>query len=212
MNLFVIGDVHGCCRTFKNILQHWHPDQEILIQLGDLIDRGNHIPETIKLARALQLKHKQVFFLKGNHEALAIEHTEKGSGNWFERFGKKVLWQYQLCERDFRADVEWFKQMPLYWENDAIFVSHAGIGHSSFCMDENHREGILWNRDSLKNIGKLQIIGHTPQKKINYTEQSHSWNIDTGAYMGKYLSGIKLNQEGKVLETISIPTMHSDVE
>ena len=165
MNLFIIGDVHGCYHTFRSLLQYWEPEHEVLIQLGDLIDRGNYVPETIQLARELQQKHSNIVFLKGNHEGLAIEYFDHNSGNWYERFGKKVLWQYQLKERDVKADMDWFKQMPLYWENENIFVSHAGISNSPHCMDEQSREGILWNRDALKNTGKLQVIGHTPQKK-----------------------------------------------
>ncbi len=212
MNIFVIGDVHGCYNTFRKLINYWNPQEELLIQLGDLIDRGNFVPETIQLAKEIQARHPSAVFLKGNHESLAIQHQLHHTGLWYERFGKKVLWQYQLNENDFGKDVEWFKKMPLYWENDFVFISHAGICNSSNCLDELHEEGILWNRSPLKNIGKIQIIGHTPQKQITFTECSNSWNIDTGAYMGKKLSGIKLTPTGELLEKISIPTLDKDVE
>ena len=211
MNLFVIGDVHGCCKTFQSLLEHWDCNNEILIQLGDLIDRGNHVPQTVKLVRAIQKKYHNAFFLKGNHEAAAIGYLNNKTNNWHERFGKDVLWQYALNESDFTNDVEWFKQMPLYWENEYVFVSHAGISKSLFCMEESHPEGILLNRGILKNIGKLQVIGHTPQKKASYMANSNSWNIDTGAFMGKKLTGIKLKENGEFIELISQATFNADV-
>ena len=44
MNLFVVGDIHGCYYTWRQLLLHWQPAQERLIQLGDLVDRGKYSP------------------------------------------------------------------------------------------------------------------------------------------------------------------------
>jgi serine/threonine protein phosphatase 1 len=62
--------------------------------------------------------------------------------------------------------------------------------------------GVLWNRSPLKNIGKLQIIGHTPTDRPKYDMTSNAWNIDTGAaYLG-YLTGVKIKSNGEVSEFI----------
>ena len=62
MNLFIVGDIHGCYYTFKSLLQrYWDEKNEVLIQVGDLIDRGNHTPQTIMYCKELQQKHKAVF-------------------------------------------------------------------------------------------------------------------------------------------------------
>ncbi|QNP51115.1 metallophosphoesterase [Hymenobacter qilianensis] len=75
MNLFIVGDVHGCYFTFLELLQHWNPAREMLIQVGDLVDRGNFSPETVAAAISLNLKHpKQTVFLKGNHEAGMLKY------------------------------------------------------------------------------------------------------------------------------------------
>lgn len=212
MNLFIIGDIHGCFKTFKSLLNRWDKKNELLIQLGDLIDRGNHSPETVKLARELKSNYSNTVFLKGNHEILAIQNLKNTKSKWFSMYGRDVMWQYQLEERDFANDVEWFKTLPNYWENDAVFVSHAGVSESPDWADENDPKGILWNRAPLKNLGKLQIIGHTPQKKGPvYEQKSHHWNIDTGAYLGKQLSGIKLSDTGELLDIISVNTVSSDI-
>jgi serine/threonine protein phosphatase 1 len=70
MNYFVIGDVHGCYYTFKNMInKNWNKEIEIVIQLGDLIDRGRNSPHMVQFARQLSADFPdQVMFLKGNHE------------------------------------------------------------------------------------------------------------------------------------------------
>ena len=34
MNLLIIGDVHGCFHTFSELLTHWRPATEYLIQVS----------------------------------------------------------------------------------------------------------------------------------------------------------------------------------
>ena len=69
MNFFVIADVHGCLHTFRELLTHWRPAEETLVQLGDLVDRGNYSPEVVELCRQLSQDFpEKTVFLKGNHD------------------------------------------------------------------------------------------------------------------------------------------------
>lgn len=214
MNLFIVGDIHGCYNSFKSLLNNWNKETDLLIQLGDLIDRGNNNPQTIKLCRELQEKNGAIF-LKGNHELMAIRHydgieTEK----WYNKFGKAVYWQYQLEGRDLQSDINWLKTLPNCWENEHLFISHAGISNSLFCMDETHAEGLLWNKGPIKKLNKTQVIGHTPHKnkKALFMEESNCWNVDTGAYLGHHLSAIKLSEKGELIDLFSVKTASSDIE
>lgn len=215
MNLFVIGDVHGCYETFLKMLAHWDKEQEILIQLGDLIDRGNKSPEVVKLARQLKSEYPdQAVFLKGNHEYEIIEHiVHPPNHNWLMQGGRETLDQYLRIGRDIMDDVNWLRTMPLFWENEAVFVSHAGIGRlSSNPFNEKDVSSILWNRGPLKNIRKLQIIGHTPISSPIYETLGNSWNIDTAAVFGNYLTGMKIKQNGDILEWVNIKTDKRDMK
>ncbi|MFJ8063546.1 metallophosphoesterase family protein [Psychrobacillus sp. NPDC096426] len=215
MNLFVIGDVHGCYETFLKMIEQWNKETEILIQLGDLIDRGNGSPQVVKLARQLQKENMdQAVFIKGNHEYEMIEHiTNPPNNNWLMQSGSETLHQYLAAGQDILDDVEWFQTMPLYWGNDHVFISHAGISESaSNPFNEPSQHGILWNRGPLKNIQKLQIIGHTPCDSPIYNEQSNSWNIDTAAVFGNKLTGVKLKQTGEIMEWINIKTDTRDMK
>lgn len=215
MNLFVIGDIHGCYETFLKMLEQWDNQNEILIQLGDLIDRGNRSPEVVELARQLKDTYEdQVIFLKGNHEYEMTEHiSNPPNNNWLRQGGKETLQQYLQLNRDVRDDVKWFKTLPLFWENTAVFVSHAGI--SEFSINpfiESDELGILWNRGPLKNIQKLQIIGHTPSDSPKYDARSNSWVIDTAAVFGNKLTGVKLKETGEIIEWINIKTDKRDIK
>lgn len=69
--------------------------------------------------------------------------------------------------------------------------------------EDNFEYGILWNRKELKNIGKLQIIGHTPHELQSplINTISNSLNIDSGCCYGRGLTGIVMNDNGELLET-----------
>lgn len=179
--MLIIGDVHGCYYTFKLMVESfWDKKNERLIQLGDLIDRGNYSPETFAYARELQNEHPDtVTFLKGNHEFEIIDHFKSGPNeNWLRQCGRVTLEQYDVSDMSVMNDVEWFNDLPLSWENDRVFISHAGIAENALDpFDEESDEGVLWNRTKLKNIGKLQVIGHTPTAggKPEYNESSNVW-------------------------------------
>ena len=120
------------------------------------------------------------------------------------------------------------KNSPLYFNIPDCFISHAGISiqYDKF-LPKNFKEnldildqfimndlrsdrGILWTRDPLLDIGKLQVIGHTKQQEITLVEDSHSVYIDTGACVGNKLSAIIVH-ESNIIETIDEKTHLNDI-
>jgi len=216
MNLLIVGDIHGCYHTFRKLLvNYWDEENDILIQVGDIIDRGKYSPETVRYCRELSLKFpNKVVFLKGNHEYEITEHYYNGpNDNWLRQCGKETLRQYENNKFSIEEDINWFSKMPLYWSNEKIFVSHAGIAKDCINpFNETDEQSVIWNRSELKNIGKLQVIGHTPSKNNEpiYNKKSNSWNIDTGSGYEGNLTGIRLSMEGTLLEVIKIKTLKMD--
>lgn len=86
-------------------------------------------------------------------------------------------------------------------------------GDTNNPFDADNRDGVVWTRQSLQNLGKVQIVGHTPTQsgKPEYDLRSNSWYIDTGACFSGCLSAIKLNSQGKVIEIYSIETCSQDL-
>lgn len=212
----VIGDVHGCLNTFKKLLdEYWDKERDLLIQVGDLIDRGKFSPETVEFCKELELQYaKKAIFLKGNHEVEIIEHYYNGPHhNWLRQCGKETMKQYEISEVDLKEHINWFSKMPLYWSNERVFVSHAGVAENCLTpFDESDSQSVIWNRESLKNIGKLQVVGHTPceNNESYYEEKSNTWNIDTGAGYGGNLTALRLTMDGSLLEVIKMRTLAQD--
>jgi serine/threonine protein phosphatase 1 len=214
MRFFVIGDVHGCYYTFRALLREWNQESEMLVQLGDLIDRGKNSPQMVALARTLSEENPTgVRFLKGNHEYEMQQHFFNGpNANWLRQGGAGTIKQYENEKRDGKNDVEWLSRLPLFFESRHLYISHAGISEAARDpFVEGNEYGILWNRSRLKNIGKMQVIGHTPGEEPLYDSWANAWNIDTGAVYGRYLTGVKISEEGEVLEFLRVETDARDL-
>jgi len=217
MNLFVIGDVHGCYYTWRGLLQHWQPAKEMLVQAGDLIDRGNFSSATVASAMALQQRHPDTTtFLKGNHEASFLAHCGPDGPYpaWLEWGGRMTLHEYlQLSPEVQQAHLDWLTQRPLYWENEHLFISHAGISDTTDPMVESNPDGVLWRRGPLRDIGRRQVVGHTPTPDGQplFDDKANVLYLDTGAYMGRGLTGVRLSAVGEVLDVINMPTHPDDI-
>ncbi len=213
--IFVVGDVHGCLYTFAELLKRWNIEREVLVQLGDLICGGNHSPEVVALMRRLEHQYGQerVVTLLGNHEQSAIEYYEHQTRTeWLQQSGAQVLAAYAQRGYSLAADIEWFRARPLFWETNAVFISHAGIGSTDDPYNPRDRRGVVWNRGPLQNIGKLQIVGHVPMDEPTYSRTEHCWRIDTNARRGNKLSALRLDAQGNVEEIISIPVVEADFQ
>src|SRR5262249_24293466 len=80
-----IADIHGDLDAFVGILQraqlidpgkHWAGGRAILVQIGDLLDRGPKVRDVMDLLMSLQREAQRqggrVVVLMGNHEAMNL--------------------------------------------------------------------------------------------------------------------------------------------
>lgn len=215
MNLFIVGDVHGCFHTFSGLLKRWNPATDHLLQVGDLVDRGTLIPKTVALAKQLSEQYPATTFLLGNHEAEMLRHygPEGPSRGWLKSGGRSTAEQYQHQPKLLAQHLPWLQQRPLFWQNDHVLVSHAGISNSANALDPNSADGLLWARGPLKRLDKLQVVGHTPSEDgaPMHDPDSHTLYIDTGAVFGRCLTGVRLSPTGAVLDIFLHPTDPRDL-
>ncbi|MDO7886403.1 metallophosphoesterase [Hymenobacter cheonanensis] len=217
MDFFVIGDVHGCLHTLRELLTHWRPAEETLVQLGDLVDRGNYSPAVVELCRQLSQDFpEKTIFLQGNHDWGMAEHLGPDGPYraWLSWGGRATLQQYQQHRTWLAEHAAWLSQRPLYWRNDYIVFSHAGFADVVDPLDPNSNDGVLWRRGPLRNLELLQVVGHTPTASHapEYVEASNTIYLDTGAAQGYCLTALRLRETGEVLETVAIPTHEADFQ
>jgi serine/threonine protein phosphatase 1 len=225
----IIGDIHGCYFTlvelYKKIIVAY-PNIPVYT-VGDLVDRGNHSYETVNF-----VMENHIYFTPGNHDYMFYHFFKEPSSvfarSWFFNGNETTLESYENREVEMFKHIEFIKNSPLYFNIPDCFISHAGISiqYDKF-LPKNYKDnldlldqlimnelrsdrGILWTRDPLLDIGKLQVIGHTKQQEITLVEDSHSVYIDTGACVGNKLSAIIVH-ESKIIETIDEKTHLNDI-
>lgn len=205
MNYFIVGDIHGCYFTFRELLdKHWDTEKEKLIILGDFVNKGKHTFAVIEFLMNLQSLHrKNMVILKGNNEYLFEEYYRDS----INLISKQKFENYNL---DYIQTLNWMGKLPHHWQNGVVYTSHAGIPEDAeFPMMEDNLEE-LFNRKPLKNIGKRQFIGHIVTDEPAYDEVSDAWYLDTGAGFGKKLSAAKVDADGNVNGLFTIEVHDKD--
>ena len=196
----VIGDIHGCYYTlvelYKKIVKKY--PRIMVVTVGDMVDRGNHSRDVINFIIENNIK-----FTPGNHDYMFYHFFKEPSSvfarSWLFNGSESTLESYEHYENDIFAHIDLISKAPLYMDLDDCFISHAGVSKTyrkflpndykdnlsvlepMIIDDLKSDKGILWNRDSLLDLGKLQVVGHTKQSQITVVEESNSWYIDTGA-------------------------------
>ncbi|SFP72255.1 metallophosphoesterase family protein [Hymenobacter arizonensis] len=216
MNIFIVGDVHGCFHTFGEVLTHWQPATDHLIQVGDLVDRGRYVVETVELARQLSEAHpSSTTFLMGNHEQGMLRHFGPAGPypSWLLWGGRSTLEQYKCQPKKLALHLPWLAERPLHWQNDHLLVSHAGLADSPHANDPTHPDGLLWRRGPLKKLNKLQVVGHTPTPKGQPLTDTatNTLYIDTGAFLRRHLTAVRLSPTAELLDIVSVRTHRQDV-
>lgn len=225
----VIGDIHGCFHTLVKLvdqLDRYFPNVPIY-SVGDLIDRGNFSFEVVEL-----FLERKIFFSPGNHDLMFVDHFRNPNSlfarSWFSNGAITTLRSYQNRVNKIDEHINYIISMPLFFNNDDCFISHAGISSrfdnvidDSVIKDDKKLlnvfnqtlesdYGILWCRERLLNIGKLQVVGHTRMPEPKYDSQSNSIYIDCGAVSGNKLVAVII-ENGKVFEYLWTRTELIDI-
>ncbi|MGB0176320.1 MAG: metallophosphoesterase family protein, partial [Owenweeksia sp.] len=161
MKILVIGDVHGCYHTLKALVdKYWDPDEQILIQLGDLINKGPHSGKCIRYWQKLESDFpKKTVLLRGNHEQILLDYFYK---NKQEASVKSLAQNIENEGLDLAKVCDWLRIKGLKWESEGVLVTHAGIGkNTEDPFDIKSNRGVLLNRSPLQRLDKVQVVGHT---------------------------------------------------
>ena len=216
--VLAIGDVHGMYEKLIKLMDkiRFNPDEDLLIFLGDYIDRGPDPGRCLQYIFALQQQYPDVVVcLMGNHEVMMSSYfmQKRGSynnlivdyaGSWLDNGGLETLKQLDEMDADTKEELlQWVMNLPVKYQYQDYFFCHAGVDPDVPLTMQNEFD-MLWRRQQWWEQYKGEetlVVGHTPvQKVMKLTGKerrtpkplfltNHVIMCDTGAYM----SGGKLS-------------------
>ena len=186
MRRFAIGDIHGCAKALRSIIEVIDPQPEDeIIFLGDYVDRGPDTRDAIDQIIDLQSR-TQVVTLRGNHEIMLMSVAMNGLDDsvWRANGGNTTLASYggSLSKIPSSHLVFLHELLPYYETEDTIFV-HASYD-PDVAMFEQSETLSYWTHltapfPTPHVSGKRVIVGHTPQANGQVMDLGHLVCIDT---------------------------------
>src|SRR3712207_2302279 len=168
------------------------PARASLVLLGDLVDRCEDVPgafeDVFNLCRPADEPCAPVVCLRGNHEQMLLDVLDHGARIWlhaavggactFEQYtGRELNVETEEDIEQARSElaasipaehVEFFRRMPLYYEDRLAIYVHAGLDPTKHPSDTPDRK-LLWSRDPeffKQYRGKPCVFGHTPTQLL----------------------------------------------
>ncbi len=207
MRRFAIGDVHGCGKALRSLIETIAPtSNDEMILLGDYVDRGPNSRDCIEQLISLQ-KTCRTVMLRGNHEIMMMGVTIGGldPAMWLASGGTSTVSSYggSLAKVSSRH-LEFFQSLRPYYETaDAIFV-HACYS-AELAMIQQDDSVRYWTHLTYPLpgphiSGKRVYVGHTPQMNGCILDIGHLICLDTFCFGGGYLTAIDL-ESSEVFQT-----------
>lgn len=219
-----MGDIHGEYALMKELLKKWKPEEERLIILGDLADRGANSKETLEYAYHL-IQTDDVVIVKGNHDEMLEKYLENpnehyplyylngGETTIKSLLGKKKIDKNpEVNAQNIKSNYPWLlsflKSLDYFYEwKDYLFV-HAGVDLSLEDWKQSTQRDFLWIREGFYNLKnhttKTIVFGHTVTANLHGDSNNFNiWRsedgligIDGGAVYGGKMHGLIFSDEG----------------
>lgn len=217
---YAVGDIHGRLDLLEQMLDKIEadiavraPSQNLVIFLGDLIDRGPHSRGVVERLRTWRPRDASAIFLCGNHEevmlrVLAGEPTILS--DWLRFGGAECLTSYGLSPTELKQMSEGEALAAIkaaipkddqsflatfgdtFRFGDYLFV-HAGIRPGVEIARQSEID-LRWIRekflDDPTDHGFVVVHGHTITPTVD--ERPNRIGIDTGAYRTGRLTAIAI--------------------
>jgi protein phosphatase len=232
----VIGDVHGCCDELEELLASlgyakgaedglWlHPEGRLPVFLGDLVDRGPRIVDTLKTVMPL-VECEKAICVPGNHD-MKLMRKLRGKNVQITHGLDRTLAELDKETIEFVKAVEEFAShlVSHYVLDDGkLVVAHAGMsaemqGRGSAKVREFALYGETtgetdefglpvrypWAEDYR---GQARVVyGHTPVPEPEWLNRTV--NIDTGCVFGGALTALRYPE----MEFVSVDARATYVE
>ncbi len=224
----IIGDVHGCCDELEQLLQQlgytrhdggpWaHPAGRKAVFVGDLVDRGPRIVDTLKTVMSMS-RAGTALSVPGNHD-IKLKRKLEGRDVTVSHGLDRTLQELEQQPSEFRADAQKFLDglvSHYVFDDGRLVVAHAGMkaemqGRGSakvrdFALfgettGETDEFGLPVRYNwAAEYRGRASVVyGHTPVPEPEWLNRTI--NIDTGCVFGGRLTALRWPEK----ELVSVP-------
>lgn len=226
LRIYAVGDIHGRDDLLAELHERILADAasapsatNILIYLGDYIDRGLQSRQVLDRLTGGRLPGFEHVFLKGNHELAMLQFLGDAAfgKTWKYYGGLETLHSYgvqeltrtddpaaferareHLLDRLPEAHRHFLETLEISREFGGYFFAHAGV-RPGIALHRQIEEDLLWIREEFlqsgASFGKIVVHGHTPNEEV--VIRPNRIGIDTGAYMTGVLTALVLEGQGR---------------
>lgn len=203
--VLAIGDIHGNLARLHSLFHRmdYRAEEDLLIFLGDYIDRGEQSAECLKFVMELSEKSPHVITLTGNHEAMMLNYFENHSirepmdenHGWFHSGGIPT---FNSLHRLYTEDSGLYHAL-LSFVLSLNHIAAVGTGyiftHAGFYPKVTYAkqfDAMLWLREEFYRDysgEKTVVIGHTPVQFFRSEQttplafKNHIIDCDTGSFL-----------------------------
>ncbi|HET6689956.1 MAG TPA: polynucleotide kinase-phosphatase [Miltoncostaeaceae bacterium] len=228
----IIGDVHGCCDELEELLATLgyvpgddgvprHPDGRIAILVGDLVDRGPRILDTVALVRRM-VAAGSARCVPGNHDLKLLRALRGRNVQVTHGLDRSLAEVEALPEGRRQAEVDELMIFldglvsHLVLDDGRLVVAHAGL------KEEMHGRGsakvrdfalygettgesdefglpVRWGWAAAYRGEATVVYGHTPVPEPQWLNDTI--NVDTGCVFGGRLTALRYPER----DLVSVP-------
>src|SRR5437868_670802 len=142
----------------------WQHHARKSIFVGDYIDRGPEIRETLELVKAM-VDHGKAIPIMGNHEYNALAYWyQRSDGRYLRSHNdkhtgqhKETIKQFEGRDEEWKTYLDWFYTLPLFLDLGSIRVVHA-------CWDDGHMQW-LKETNNTKISEAFLVASHDNEKE-----------------------------------------------
>jgi protein phosphatase len=237
----IIGDVHGCCDELQELLQRLgyiatevrqgyslssgpvfrHPQNRKAVFVGDLVDRGPCVPETLRLVHNM-LEAGSALSVMGNHDEKFLRKL-KGRNVKIQHGLETTMAQVEALpgeeRKRFKQESQAFLETLVnhyVLDEGRLVIAHAGIQEEMFGKNSDRIWSFtLYGQTSGKTDeyglpvrgdwaqgyrgSALIVYGHTPVTEARWV--NNTVNLDTGCVFGGQLTALRYPER----EIVSVP-------
>ena len=193
----VIGDIHGCHRAFRVLIENLDlKSDDFVVVLGDAVDRGPNSRDV--LDQMIRLRQKcELIYILGNHEEMMLSALKgRDVERWLRHGGAETLGAYDGDLKNIPSEhIQLLKSTVRYWEGPTEICVHANL-EPGVPLERQRSAWLRWNKltgqEFPHSSGKRVICGHSG---VNYGAPTvnDGWIcLATLVYEGGVLSAIDL--------------------